>query len=386
MTKIIMMKAKSIKGRSVEEIQTELQKSMTDGYRPTLAVVFMPDQNDVRILCDVLDKKGIAVFGASSFGQFIDNDFDTISIVIMLLEIEPQYFRIEFRETNNNTTKEIARSIGEAGITTFKRPAFIVASGGIKTDGEKIIEGIHESTGAYTTIFGGLAASSLTVMDTFVFTNSRISHDGLVAIILNEDKISLKGCATGGCQPLGIYHTITKSEGNIVYSIDDEPAVDIVLRYCGKGNEEWKENILILNLASFFQIQLQRENASSIMRTPMHANYSDRSVVFAGSLPQGSKVKFSMLPGFEVVDNVVAEFNQYCKNAGDADALIMFSCQGREIAFGPYMSDEIGRLQQIWKAPMVGLFSFGEIGRGADGKYDFYNMTCSLAMLKENEN
>jgi len=38
------------------------------------------------------------------------------------------------------------------------------------------------------------------------------------------------------------------------------------------------------------------------------------------------------------------------------------------------------------KAPLIGLFSFGEIGRGADGKYDFYNMTCSLAMLKENAN
>lgn len=380
------MKAKSIRGKSPDEIQSELQKSMSDGFKPTLAVVFIPEEKDVQILCEVFDKKDIAVFGASSFGQFIDHDFDTVSIVVMLLDIAPQYFKIEFRETGNNSTKEIARSIGETGMATFKKPAFIIASGGIKTDGEKIIEGIHESTGAKTNIFGGLAASSLKVMDTFVFTNSKISHDGLVAIILDEDKVSLKGYATGGSQPLGIYHTISKSDGNIVYSIDDEPALDIVMRYCGKGNEEWTENTPILNLASFFQIQLQRENASPIMRTPMHANYDDRSVVFAGSLPQGSKVKFSMLPGFEVVDNVVAEFNQYCKNAGDADALIMFSCQGREIAFGPYMSDEIERLQQIWKAPMIGLFSFGEIGRGADGKYDFYNMTCSLAMLKENEN
>ena len=74
------------------------------------------------------------------------------------------------------------------------------------------------------------------------------------------------------------------------------------------------------------------------------------------------------------------------KTAGDPDALIMFPCQGREIAFGSYMSDEIDRLKKMWNAPMIGLFSFGEIGRGADGKYDFYNMTCSLAMLKENEN
>jgi hypothetical protein len=50
------------------------------------------------------------------------------------------------------------------------------------------------------------------------------------------------------------------------------------------------------------------------------------------------------------------------------------------------MNDEIERLDEIWNAPMIGLFSFGEIGRGADSKYEFYNMTCSLAVLEENKN
>ena len=380
------MKAKSMKGRSPEEIRSALQQSMADGFKPTLAVVFMPDERDVSSVCELFDKESIAVFGASSFGQFIDQDFDTISIVVMLLEIRPEYFKIEFRETGSHSTKEISRLIGETGKALFKKPAFIVASGGIKTDGEKILEGIQESAGTATDVFGGMAASSLTMMDTFVFTNSKISHDAIVAIILDEEKISIKGYATGGCQPVGIYHTITRSDGNVVYTIDDQPVLDLVLRYCGRGMDELKQGNAILNIASYFQIQMERENGSSIMRTPMFANINDGSLVFAGALPQGSRVKFSILPGFEVVDNVVAEFSEYSKNAGDADAMIMFSCQGREIAFGPYMSDEIDRLKRIWNTPMVGLFSFGEIGRGADGHYDFFNMTCSLAMLKENKN
>jgi hypothetical protein len=380
------MKAKSIKGKSPEDIQFALQRSMNDGFTPTLAIVFMPKEDEVLAICESFAKRGIAVFGASSFGQFIDQEFDTASIVVMLLDIPPEHFKIELRETGNNSTKEIARSIGDAGKAIFKKPAFIVASGGIRTDGEKIIEGILESVGAGTNVFGGLAASSLQVMDTFVFAQSKISHDGIVAVILDEERISLKGYATGGCDPVGIQHVITKSEGNIVYTIDDQPALDVILRYAGKGNDELKEQVHILNLASFFQIQLQRENASPLMRTPMHADFEKRFVVFAGSLPEGSKVKFSMLPGFEVVDNVVTEFQEYAKNLDNVDAMIMFSCQGREIAFGPYMSDEIDRLRKMWNAPMIGLFSFGEIGRGADGNYDFYNMTVSLALLKENEN
>ena len=145
------------------------------------------------------------------------------------------------------------------------------------------------------------------------------------------------------------------------------------------------DQVDVLNITQQFQIQLYRDNGSFIMRTIMYANTEDRSVVFAGSLPQGSKVKFSILPGFEAVDNVVKEFTEFSKQVNDADALILFSCQGREIAFGPWMGEEIGRLQQIWNAPMIGLFSFGEIGNSGDGKNEFYNMTCSLAALKENE-
>ena len=40
------MKAKSIKGKSPEEIQTELDKCMQDGFKPTLAVVFLSMSQD----------------------------------------------------------------------------------------------------------------------------------------------------------------------------------------------------------------------------------------------------------------------------------------------------------------------------------------------------
>ena len=35
------MKAKSIRGGSAEEIDSALQQSMADGFRPTLAIVFI---------------------------------------------------------------------------------------------------------------------------------------------------------------------------------------------------------------------------------------------------------------------------------------------------------------------------------------------------------
>jgi hypothetical protein len=40
------MKAKTIKGKSTEEISSALTESMSDGYKPTLAVVFLSVKQD----------------------------------------------------------------------------------------------------------------------------------------------------------------------------------------------------------------------------------------------------------------------------------------------------------------------------------------------------
>jgi hypothetical protein len=120
------------------------------------------------------------------------------------------------------------------------------------------------------------------------------------------------------------------------------------------------------------------------MRTPMWANTNDGSIVFAGSLPQGSKVKLSLLPGFEVIDATKTEFINYKNGHADADALVVFSCAGRQITLGPYISEEINGIKNIWNAPLAGFFCYGEIGPVVSGQHEFHNMTCSLAILKEN--
>jgi hypothetical protein len=41
------MKAKSIKGKSPLEINTALEQSMADGFKPTLAFVFISIKNEI---------------------------------------------------------------------------------------------------------------------------------------------------------------------------------------------------------------------------------------------------------------------------------------------------------------------------------------------------
>ncbi|HJS56237.1 MAG TPA: FIST N-terminal domain-containing protein, partial [Chitinophagaceae bacterium] len=168
------MKAKSLKGKTTEEIKDSLEKSMTGGFQPTLAVVFMANENERNGVTELLSKKGIQIFGASTGDNFTDGEIESHTIVILLLDIDPAYFQLAIKGANEGTIKEIAEQIGRSALTKFKKPAFLVVSGGLAVDGDEIIAGIESACGKGTTIFGGLAADFLRMQRTYVFNNDKL--------------------------------------------------------------------------------------------------------------------------------------------------------------------------------------------------------------------
>ena len=378
------MKAKSIKGTSTNEIESALQQSMADGYKPTVAIAFISVKQDREAICRLLNDEGIQIFGSTTSGEFISPEISEGAIVIMLLDMNPAFFKLLFFETGDSSAYETSKQLGTEGKKVFTNPAFIIASGWLHTDGEQIIKGIEEGFGSEVTIFGGMAGDDLALREPVVFTYGKHSTTGVVAIIIDEEKIDIKGIATCGWKPIGISKTITKSTGNIVYTIDDKPALDLVIKYLGLNlDNEISEN-MVVNLGAYYPLQLERENAPPVMRTTMLGNKEDRSLICAGTVPQGSKVRFSLPPDFDVIDTVVAECTDLKnENQNDADAMIIFSCISRYLSFGVMTSEEIERVANVWNAPFIGFFSYGEFGKSKKGKHEFHNNTCCVLVLKE---
>lgn len=393
------MQAKSIKGKSTEEIKAALTETMDGKFKPTLAIVFISVKQDREAISKLLDEKGIQIFGATTAGEFIDGEIEEGSIVMMLLDMNPAYFKIEFLEISPETALEDANKLGVTGKETFSNPAFIIATGGVTLDGEPIVEGIIQGSGKPSspadrevTIFGGKAGDDLALQSTFVFTNGKSKDCALVALIIDEDKIDVRGIATCGWKAIGTTKTVTKSEGNTVYTIDDKPALDTLLNYLGVEIKQDGNREIVTFLSSwYYPLQVERENADPVIRTAMFANSEERSLICSGNVPQGSKIRFSLPPDFDSIETVVAECKSIKDNAQQqADALIMFSCVSRYLSFGIVMKEEIEQVQKIWDAPMAGFFSYGEFGKslsarqaGKTGKNEYHNNTCCLVALKE---
>jgi hypothetical protein len=386
------MKARSIKGKNAGEIRAALEQSMADGFLPTLAIVFLSVKQDLETISGLLNEKGIQVFGATTAGEFIDGDIESGSVVMLLLDMNPAYFKIEFLETNIERTLETAIKLGIAGREAFTKPSLIIATGGVFIDGEKIIEGILQGFGEHTistqrevTVFGGMAGDDLLGEKPLVFTNGKSRDNAIIALIIDEDKIEVSGIATCGWKAIGTTKTVTKSENNIVYTIDDKPALDMLMKYLGvevklEGNKE----IVTFQSSWYYPLQVERENLDPVIRTARFANTKDRSLICTGNVPQGAMIRFSLPPDFDAIEKVVEECREFKEDTQPAaDALIMFSCVSRHLSFGSLIKEEIDQVQQVWKAPMAGFFTYGEYGRSKTGKHEFHNNTCCLVTLKE---
>ena len=378
------MKAKSIKGKSTEEIKSALEQSIADGFKPTLAICFISKSQDRKSISELLDAKGISIFGCTTNGEFIDEVTEKGSAAILLLDMNRDHFQIYFEEYPAGNYREVAKDIAQRASEKFPTPAFLLGLSHQATNGEEILRGLEDVVGPAVNVFGGCAGDDYTFNEQFVFTNRKDSGQAIVCIALDEAKVKVKGLATCGWKAIGTEKTVTKSEGNHVYTVDNIPVLDITAKYGGIQNISPDNQGLLLEIAANLPLQLQREKGDPIMRPGLLIDWNDHSFYTSGTVPQGSKVKFSVQPDLDVMEKVVKGVeNLKATEMPEADALVVFSCAGRILSFGPMMNMEIEGIKNVWNVPMAGMFSNGELGRATGGNLEMHNLTTCTVALKE---
>ena len=379
------MKAKSIKGKSPREIQTAMQESMADGFKPTLAIVFLSVDQDRKAISKLLSEKDIVVFGATTCGEFIDGQYSTGGTAVLLLEISSDQFSLFYESEAEKDTRNKARKLAKMATQKYKNPAFIVAGSGLRVDGELVIRGIEDAAGNDTTIYGALAGDDLKMQETFVFANDKSSNQGIAMLAFDGDKIAFKGRATCGIQGVGTLKTITKAEVCWIHTIDDQPALDLIAKYMGIKIEKKKGiSPIPAEYTTTYPMVLHRKKGAPVIRPVLMFDYENGSVMSNGMVEQGSNIQLSLPPDFEIIDDVVNDSKDVKANElQEADALIMFSCVGRLTALGPLISDEIDGVKNTFNVPMAGFFSYGEFGRATNGNHEYHNLTCCWAAIKE---
>jgi hypothetical protein len=379
------MKAKSIRGNNFREIETTYNQVLADNFKPTLAIVFISIKQNIDEVSQFLQEKNIEVFGATTNGEFIDEELGKESITIMLMDLPRDYYHLSFAEYPGRNYLEIAAGIARKAMEKFSNPVFLLAGSHMETDAEELLLGFQEVIGQDANVFGAMAGDDFTFKEQFIFTQNQKSNEGVVVLSMDGDKVDLKGRALCGWKAAGTEKTVTKSEGNRVYTIDGITALDITAKFGGLKNVTEENQNTLFELATLCPLQMQRENGPAVMRPGLIINWQDRSFFCSGKVPQGSKVKFSLPPDFDAIEEVIQGCKELKEDIPEADAIIYFTCAGRLLTFGPLMSQEIQGIQEVWNAPMIGMFSNSELGRAKGGNLEMHNLSSNVVVIREKE-
>jgi len=375
------MKSLIIHASSIDELTHKIDEA--SNFKTTLAFIYTSSSYNIRELVTQLNKYPFLVYGSTTAGELsADANNGAMeqakTIVCMLLDINPSAIALKLFPAQNDKYYEMGKEVGQWINSNFSNAGAITVTSGLQLDTESFAHGIASNN--IEDIFGGIAGDDFALEETFVFSKENFSDHGVIVLAIDKDKINIAGARAFGWAGVGAQKVITKSDKNIVYEIDNKPAVDFYTKYLNIVSSDMP------GVGLEYPLEVNMPDGNIAYRACLAFNDSDGSLIFGGHVEENSRVKIATVKGAEIIHSVtdsivkVLDDNKFTPEIG-----LLFPCCSRKSALAEQAIKEIKTIYDVSKVPLIGFYAYGEIGFFSGG-YGFQNETFVTAFLSEKEN
>jgi len=258
-----------------------------------------------------------------------------------------------------------------------------IVSDGTFINGSELVDGFNEVNKKHVLLTGGLAGDAARFEKTFTGMNEVPTQGNVIAIgFYGKDMVVGHG-SFGGWDEFGQERLITKSDKNVLYEIDNKNALDLYKQYLGDYVNELPGSALLFPLSI-------RINGSdkNLVRTILSVNEEEKSMTFAGNLPEGSTVRLMKANFDKLIEaSSTAAANSFAgiKN-GKPDLAILISCVGRKLILQERTDEEVESAREVLgkDTAITGFYSYGEISPFNDStQCELHNQTMTITTFTE---
>lgn len=319
---------------------------------------------------------------ASTAGEICHDQVNDQTVVANALQFEKttiEHVQIDISDYDNSEEagETLASKLPHEGLKHV-----LIVSDGISVNGDELAKGLNNKLDPSVLVTGGLAADGGRFTQTRVGVVTAPQSGAVVAVgFYGEDLIVGHG-SMGGWDSFGPVRTITRSEGNKLYELDNKNALEVYKKYLGDKASELPASALLFPLSIF-----NEDSDKELVRTILSIDEDEGSMTFAGDIPQDNKARFMMANFDRLVEGAGnAAQSANAMSDGDPEFVLMISCVGRKLVLGQRIEDEVEAVIEVLGDDAVysGFYSNGELSPFKEkSECSLHNQTMTITTYKE---
>ena len=329
-----------------------------------------------------------SIIGCSTAGEIFSHAVYNESLVITAAFIENTEIKllqaeINIPEDSYKAAQSIAKEIASPETTSL----FVLAPG-TNINGSELVAGFASILSDKVTITGGLAGDATSFTKTYTLGNEEVSTNKVFVLSLESSSVNISYASKGGWLAFGPDRRVTKAKGNVLYEIDNRPALQLYKEYLGERAKELPASGLLYPFAVLNEENL---NEVGIIRTILNVNEADNSLILAGDIKENSLVQLMHVKTQNLVEGAGSAskeaYNSSNKNSSGTSLAILVSCVGRKIVMGDDVDEEIDAVKDELAngTVLTGFYSYGEICPfdKHNNKPLLHNQTMTITLINQ---
>ena len=312
---------------------------------------------------------GIPLVGCSTAGEITNEGSTTGSVAVMVICSDT----IAFHTGLGKDVKKGARDAGRAVAKEVERKAkdtgaelqvFVMLPDVLTGNGADSVRGVLDVLGEHFPVVGGAPGDDFLFKQTFEYKDSEVTSGAIGGVGLSG-KFSVGIGVRHGWMPIGLPMKVTKSEGAVLYMLDDKPAIKIYEDYFGSQAAELrKEPLARMAITYPIGLKIPDYDDEYLIRDPITVD-DQGAITCAAEIPEGAEVRL-MIGSKEKAIDAAKEAARHVMSAFDDHArpkfVFMFNCIAREKLYAQDANEEIEAVLNIIgrDTPLIGFYTYGE--------------------------
>jgi len=326
--------------------------------------------------------------GCSTAGEISHRGVSDASLVVTSLRFDKSHTRSVSTALCGMADSLDAGQRLASQLPTHDLAAVVVFTQGVQINGSALVKGMTQVLGTRVPITGGMAGDGTAFTRTWVLDNDGLSDDRVIAIGFYGPDLQVSHGSFGGWSPFGPARKVTRAIGNVLFELDNEPALAVYKRYLG----DYASGLPVSGLLFPFAMLGKHHNETGLIRTVLSVDESLGSVTLAGDIDPDGFVRLMHASTDALVDG--ASVAAVAARGAEADAVtspnhfaLLVSCMGRKVVMGDRVEEEIEAVCDVFgnAAHVAGFYSFGELcPMSGASECKLHNQTMTISYFSEN--